>query len=69
MTDLDQINVNTIRFLAVDAVEQANSGQLITAHALGDYQALVARDRRVLRGNSGVNPAAGLALLKEVVDA
>jgi transketolase len=26
MTDLDQINVNTIRFLAVDAVEQANSG-------------------------------------------
>jgi transketolase len=26
MTDLDQINVNTIRFLAVDAVEKANSG-------------------------------------------
>jgi len=26
MTDLDQINVNTIRFLAVDAVQQANSG-------------------------------------------
>ena len=26
MTDLDQINVNTIRFLAVDAVERANSG-------------------------------------------
>jgi transketolase len=26
MTDVDQINVNTIRFLAVDAVEQANSG-------------------------------------------
>jgi transketolase len=26
MTDIDQINVNTIRFLAVDAVERANSG-------------------------------------------
>jgi transketolase len=26
MTDADQINVNTIRFLAVDAVEKANSG-------------------------------------------
>jgi transketolase len=26
MTDLDQINIDTIRFLAVDAIEQANSG-------------------------------------------
>ena len=44
-------------------------GELITAQALGDYQALVARDRRVLRVNLGANPAAGLALLEEALDA
>jgi transaldolase/glucose-6-phosphate isomerase len=44
-------------------------GELITAQALGDYQALVARERRVLRVNLGSDPAAGLVVLKEALDA
>jgi len=52
MTDLDQINVNTIRFLAVDAVERDNSRRSSARKSV----------------NLGVNPAAGLALLKEVAD-
>ncbi len=53
MTDLDQINVNTIRFLAVDAVERDTSGRSSARKTV----------------NSGVNPATGLALLKEALDA
>ena len=40
-------------------------GELITAQALGDYQALIARDRRVLRINLGSDPAAGMAAVEE----
>ncbi len=44
-------------------------GELITAQALGDYQALVGRERRVLRVNLGSDSAAGLAVLKEALNA
>ena len=40
-------------------------GQLIRAQALGDYQALKQRGRRVLRINLGQNPAAGLKKVLE----
>jgi transaldolase/glucose-6-phosphate isomerase len=43
-------------------------GDLIAAQALGDYQALIARDRRVLRIDLGGDPASGLAALQEVLD-
>jgi transaldolase/glucose-6-phosphate isomerase len=44
-------------------------GDLIAAQSVGDYQALVARERRVLRVNLGSDPAAGLSVLKEALDA
>jgi transaldolase/glucose-6-phosphate isomerase len=44
-------------------------GELIAAQAVGDYQALVARDRRVLRVNLSDDPAKGLAVLEEVLNA
>jgi len=40
---------------------------LIAAQALGDYQALKQRGRRILRVNLGADPVAGLALLEEVL--
>ena len=43
-------------------------GDLIAAQSVGDYQALTARDRRVLRINLGSDPAKGLALLEEALD-
>ena len=43
-------------------------GDLIAAQALGDYQALSARDRRVLRIDLGNDPASGLAALQDVLD-
>lgn len=42
---------------------------LISAQAIGDDQALTARERRVLRVNLSDDPAAGLAILKEALDA
>jgi len=42
-------------------------GALIRAQALGDYQALVQRNRRVLRVNLGRDVAAGLKRITEVV--
>ena len=44
-------------------------GDLIAAQSVGDYQALTARDRRVLRINLGSDPGKGLALLEEALDA
>ncbi len=44
-------------------------GKLIAAQSLGDYQALLARDRRVLRVNLGTDVAAGLAALGDALDA
>jgi len=44
-------------------------GDLITAQALGDYQALRARDRRVLRIHLGSDPGNGLAVLEEALGA
>ena len=43
-------------------------GDLIAAQSLGDYQALTARGRRVLRINLGHDTVKGLALLKEAFD-
>jgi transaldolase/glucose-6-phosphate isomerase len=43
-------------------------GALIAAQALGDYQALKQRGRRVLRLNFGADPEAGLAALREVLE-
>ncbi len=42
-------------------------GELIEAQAVGDYQALRSRDRRVLRVQLGGDVAAGLASVEEVV--
>ena len=42
---------------------------LIAAQSIGDYQALTARERRVLRVNLGDDPAKGLAVLEEVLNA
>jgi transaldolase/glucose-6-phosphate isomerase len=42
-------------------------GELIAAQAIGDYQALRARDRRVLRIALGRDSAAGLALLEDAL--
>ncbi len=44
-------------------------GELIVAQAVGDYQALTARERRVLRVNLSDDPARGLAVLEEVLNA
>ena len=43
-------------------------GKLIAAQALGDYQALVGRDRRVLRVQLGSNVTIGLAALVEALE-
>jgi transaldolase/glucose-6-phosphate isomerase len=43
-------------------------GELIAAQSLGDYQALVAADRRVLRVNLGSDPVAGLAAVEEALN-
>jgi transaldolase/glucose-6-phosphate isomerase len=43
-------------------------GELIAAQSLGDYQALITADRRVLRVNLGSDPVAGLAGLEEALD-
>jgi transaldolase/glucose-6-phosphate isomerase len=42
-------------------------GELIAAQAVGDYQALRARDRRVLRVALGTHITAGLALLEDAL--
>jgi transaldolase/glucose-6-phosphate isomerase len=43
-------------------------GELIAAQALGDFQALTGRGRRLLRIDLGGDPASGLAALQEVLD-
>lgn len=43
-------------------------GQLIRAQALGDYQALRQKDRRVLRVDLGADVPGGLARLTEALD-
>ncbi len=43
-------------------------GDLIAAQALGDYQALIGRGRRVLRIDLGGDAAGGLAALQEALD-
>jgi transaldolase/glucose-6-phosphate isomerase len=43
-------------------------GELIAAQSIGDYQALVARDRRVLRINLGSDPVKGLTVVGEALD-
>jgi transaldolase/glucose-6-phosphate isomerase len=42
-------------------------GDLIRAQALGDYQALIKRNRRVLRVNLGKDPTRGLDLLQQAM--
>ena len=44
-------------------------GRLIEGQAAGDYQALVGRDRRVLRVRLGDDPAAGVAAVHDIITA
>lgn len=42
-------------------------GKLIEGQAAGDYQALIGRERRVLRVRLGDDPAAGVAMVRDIV--